>query len=448
MSKKAGLILFLTFTLMALAAGCGDGGKGNPVNPPEASSAPSQTAPPQDSIANPVTLTMFSPWTEDQFQQFVTQPVAKKFPQVTIKRLTPPGTGPQAIANSIAAGEIPDLIYILPGWYTKLLPMGVFSDLTPLIQKDRFDMNRLLPGAVDMTKVYSGNGKVLFIPFSMTTTVLYYNKDIFDKFGVPYPKDKMTYDELTSKISQLAKLEAGTQYRAYITEMQMYTGFNQLSLPFVDPKTNKALIDSEGWKGMLSLVKGLYDADIARPKDEIGMSNPMFADKKILSMDLGRLEFASTLASAKYKDLNWDMASMPVHPQMPNTGLQVNAPSLVITPNSKHKDEAFQVIAYLLSDEVQRDNNKNGMLTVLKDPAIRNSYGANIELLNGKNMKAALLLEPAKPSAFTVYDTYAVNGITAAMKQVITGKKDINTALREQKEVVDKEIQENLVGAP
>jgi multiple sugar transport system substrate-binding protein len=137
------------------------------------------------------------------------------------------------------------------------------------------------------------------------------------------------------------------------------------------------------------------------------------------------------------------MATMPTYKELPKTGTQVNAPYYAITPASKNRDAAFKVIAYLISDPVQIEGNKDGRLTVLKDEAIRKQYGANIKEYAGKHIEAAITLQAAKPRPYTIYDNFGVIHLADAIQDIVLEGKDVNTALREADEATNKDIEAN-----
>ena len=62
---------------------------------------------------------------------------------------------------------------------------GMLADLTPLISRDKYDLNQFLPGLPDRFKV---KGKQYGLP-QLTTfgTLIFYNKALFDQAGVKYP---------------------------------------------------------------------------------------------------------------------------------------------------------------------------------------------------------------------------------------------------------------------
>jgi multiple sugar transport system substrate-binding protein len=432
---------FLLAAAIAVAmTGCSSGGSGS------ASSADKDKGASAAEIAvisKPVTLKIYFPYPDDVYAKFVQDPIAKKFPNVTLERLKPEQGGTEGMNQLIAAGNVPDLFYAVPGWFGKLQVAHVFDDLTPLIKKYSFDMGRLQPAILDTVKSYSTGGRIELLPESMATLMLVYNKGIFDKFGVPYPKDGMTWEQVLNVARSVSKTDNGVAYRGLDFDRFFPINNSQMSLPFVDPKTNKAITTTDGWQKFIAALKSAYDVPGNKPAKTIG-NGPEFFKDKTLAMYIGHINFMNNVMAVPEAELQWDMVTMPTFPELPNTGTQVNTPYYAITPTSEHKDEAFKVIAYLLSDEIQTFYNREGRLTVLKDEAIRNQYGANLKELSGKNVKAVTSLQPAKPRPFTLYDDYVVTELSNALQKTVINNVDLNTALREAGELADKKIEAHI----
>lgn len=79
-------------------------------------------------------------------------------------------------------GQIPDVGYFpslqAPLWAQE----GKLLDLTELIQTDP-----LLSSALPETRYYYGNGRIAGLNTAVEVSLLFYNKDLFDKAGVSYP---------------------------------------------------------------------------------------------------------------------------------------------------------------------------------------------------------------------------------------------------------------------
>jgi multiple sugar transport system substrate-binding protein len=61
---------------------------------------------------------------------------------------------------------------------------GLITDLTPLIERDKFDTSDYIP---EVFAIYQSEGKQWGIPFLTTGTYVYYNMKLFDEAGIPYP---------------------------------------------------------------------------------------------------------------------------------------------------------------------------------------------------------------------------------------------------------------------
>src|SRR5690606_37481474 len=68
-----------------------------------------------DEVDETVSLKIYAPMDDAVFDAYFLQPVQKKFPSVTLERLAGGGVG--GLEQLLAQGIVPDLLYLLPGWY-------------------------------------------------------------------------------------------------------------------------------------------------------------------------------------------------------------------------------------------------------------------------------------------------------------------------------------------
>jgi multiple sugar transport system substrate-binding protein len=61
---------------------------------------------------------------------------------------------------------------------------GLLTDLTPLIERDDVDMDAFIP---EVLAIYNIEGSQWGVPFLTTGSYLFYNMEIFDEAGIPYP---------------------------------------------------------------------------------------------------------------------------------------------------------------------------------------------------------------------------------------------------------------------
>ncbi|GAA3407880.1 ABC transporter substrate-binding protein [Paenibacillus hodogayensis] len=422
---RIGLIA-MTGVVVWATAGCG-----NSAPPAEAGKEGSAGAPPA-----PVTLNFFTHGNSMVLAETIETLVRQKFPHITI-RTTKDGKG-TTIFDVLNAGQTPDLISYSLGSVQDLRTLRLLSDLTPLIQQHKFDLNRLVPGAVEAAKAFSDKGELLLMPFELNNNAIYYNKTIFDKFGVSYPQDGMTWEQLLDLAKKVTRTDGGVSYKGFQYSALNLVYKDQLALGFVDPKTNKAAVNNDAWKRWLDVMTSFYKID---GNAQAGDEKANFLKNQTVAMRTGP-NYLTELPAAMDAGLNVDFAALPRFEGMSAVSSQMNAPFYVIPPSTPHKDEAFQVIAYLLSDEVQTLMARQGRIPIVKEESVRKEYAKDLKGMDGKNLAAFFQDAIAKPAPSTPYDGQAKSIFTnAALVPVYQGKADINTALREAEEQINKFIE-------
>lgn len=380
---------------------------------------------------------------DEDFQRYVVDPVKKKYPQITLQRINTSTKG-MSITDLVAAGDIPDIVANYPGPTASVLnDLGLVYNIEPLMKKYKFDIGRFAPEAVETLRIAGGQDYLAGLPAYTNAFALFYNKDIFDKFGVPYPKDGMYWEDVVEIAKKLTRTEGGTKYRGIfpdgIGRIQQ-----QLSIPFADFTTGKSLLNTDAWHeafqmwGSLFMIPGLTEGDFKVPN--AGKNQDAFIGGT-LAMIASHTNLLFSLRKAP--QVNWDMVTYPQNKKAPGVGQRLDSPILSITAQSKVKDAAFLVIDTILSDEVQTDMMRNGRMTVLKDEKIKQEFGKGLEEFKGKNLAAMTKLKFAVMTPFKYLPDGDVDKIlSTAFNAYIVNEKDLNTALREADEAMNKLIEE------
>jgi raffinose/stachyose/melibiose transport system substrate-binding protein len=102
------------------------------------------------------------------------------------------------IAAEMAANEVPDVFNTWAAGFLKpFVKAGKVYDLTDKLNSDKEWKDRYVPGVYSPLEF---DGKVYALPTTQTVTCLFYNKEIFDKYGL---KEPQTYDDLKNIIKVL-----------------------------------------------------------------------------------------------------------------------------------------------------------------------------------------------------------------------------------------------------
>ncbi|MCC2686213.1 MAG: family 1 extracellular solute-binding protein [Paenibacillaceae bacterium] len=441
-SKTAKILAAATIALATAAlAGCGNG-KTAP-NPDNNQGAAPGT-PPQVST-EPVTLKVYfyqPGFSDEDFKGKFLPYLTKKFPNITYDLMMPQkGT---KIEDIVASGDIPDLFEAGEKEVPNLSVLGVPLDLNSLIKQNQVDMNQFEPVLNSSLKKYSATGESLAMMFAEQYYATFYNKDIFDKFGVGYPTDGMTWDDLIALGKKLTREADGVQYMG-IQAGNAAALAQKFGLDSANEKAKKALIDTEGWRRVFDLGKAMYTIPGNLPElDKFNVVSTIFTqDQNVAIAPYYGDSFINSLEKLQQqgKPMNWDMTSHPTFPDMPGKSHELSFRSFVISKTSKHKDQAFQVVSYIAtSPETQMQLAKDAFGPAMKADTYKQQFGVNREVLKGKNVAAIFKTSPLDIHHINKYDSVVKKALDQPFYDFVSGKTDENTAIRTAQEAADKAI--------
>lgn len=448
MLKRAiGLYVGMIILLLIVTA-CGGGSTKNNQNAEQNGTAPTpvkstdspknnvQTVPP-----DPIKLVMLQDGatiSDEEFFDLIVTPVKTRYPHITVEihRNT---KGNPGLSDLIVGGEFPDFMFTTRHQIKYNKELNTALDLTNLIKKYNVDLNKFDPAAMETSMVFGGSKEQIYgIPFSLNFLALFYNVDLFDRFGVDYPTEGMTWDEVIVLARNFSRTVDGVEYKG-VGAIPAAGGLaTQLSLPLVNSTTLKAEVTTDGWKRVFEVVHAINDI----PGNKGANLNNFLKDKILAMVPSYDARIAALeLLYGTPEDFNWDITQFPSFPERPNTSLDSTGHFLMVSSLSKHKEEAFQVIDLLTSVENQKLITEHGRFTSLNDQTIKDMYGVNMKSLQGKNIKAVFQSVFAPQYQVTDYDLFVTPHINAAIKSVIDGELDINSALRQAEEASNKEIE-------
>jgi ABC-type glycerol-3-phosphate transport system substrate-binding protein len=424
-----------SMALMLLAGvmgGCGnEGGAG------QGGSLPGN---PESKVSSePVTLKLGTHLTiNDEFNKLYVEPVRKKYPNITLEVV--PGSSLEQYDKYIAAGQIPDIYITFNGNLPLFQDRNLIEDMSPKFKEQKTDLSRFQENYLnDIRYAVNEKGELYGLPVETTFHALYYNKNIFDKRGVPYPKDGMLWEDTIELARKVTFLESGVQYRGLdITNIPRLA--QPLGLEYVDRKTEKAIVATDAWRRVFDLGKQIYAIDGNAPSataDQNGANG--FLKTQIVAM-LSDVNNFSRMPEAEKTGLSWDVVQHPSYKEKPNTFGNASVYLAGVTKMSKYKEQAMQVMEVWTSDEAQLAISRAGRVSPLRNADVQKSFGQDNPVLKGKNMAGIVKSQPVK------YPTYAYREIgekviRAKFDQFVKGGIDANTALRQAEEEINKAVE-------
>lgn len=385
----------------------------------------------------PVTVTLnatTSYISDADLNLLIIEPLKKKYPYITVERVT--GTLPQLMN----AGVIPDLVVTHNGDILGYSGDGFMSDLGELVKKHGIDMGRFSP---EIVKSLTFEGKLMAIPYAVNFTALYYNKDIFDKFGIAYPKDGLTWDETIELGKKVTREENGVKYRGIDPETPSRLT-RVLGIDSVDYKTNKATVDNDNWRTVFDIYKKAFSIPgnmTSTGEVTTGKGNKDFFEDKTLAMypTVNRISFL--MENAPKNGLNWDVAQYPSMPGKPGINTDVDAHLFGIPVTAKNKDAAMKVLEIITSDEVQMEmTRKTGRVSPLKDAKFAEAFAKDLPGTIGKNIAGIFKSKRIEAPIRSKYTNQNQPFINKELEAYVKGTQDLNTSIRNVEEAINKNI--------
>ncbi|MBW7452471.1 ABC transporter substrate-binding protein [Paenibacillus sepulcri] len=437
--------LQLAMLMVFLGACTSTGNNGSPNSPdPHPSNESADDEDFKKLGAEPLELKFYSygsTFTDSEFAIMIADPIHKKYPNVTIKRITPAeDTPPEEVLTTYT----PDIIFSSAN--PQLVRTGVFQDLRELIKRHHFDESRLKPIGYDYIKsITKGRGDAISaLPFNINQQIMYYNKDLFDKFGVPYPTEKqLTWDQTLEIAAKLTRTESGVHYVGLAADN--LTGLSKsLALPLLDAETGDAAIDTPEWRRIFDLQKRIFDIPGYIATDKFwNWGRDQFMKDQVIGM---RVSFLANMVGPLEElrqqgvEFNWDFAPSPnFEDQLPKTR-EAQIHTIGISSKSPHQDEAFQVLQELLSDEGQRIIARNGRVPAIINPELEKEFGQDIPVLKGKTIQNVFVGTPILNHYIHPYETDILIRLTEATEDLAINGLDVNSAIRKATEAINKDV--------
>jgi multiple sugar transport system substrate-binding protein len=421
--------------LVVFTVGCGDKSPG--------SAEGTGSMPPAADPPKPVTLKFYSwsTFTEATFKTQIADPVSKKYPHITLQFV--PRTNTMMPEHLAVSGSTVDILSHATNVMGRFREVGLLEDMTPLLQEQQIKLDRFLPEAVETIREKSVAG-LMALPYGINFGGMVYNKDIFDRFGVPYPKDGMLFEDIVELSKRLSRVDGGVEYYGY--DASNAVGLSApLSLNAVNPKMEKAELGIPGWATVFDLAKRINDQSTA-PLKLVSLAPQI--DRFVKTRNVAMLQLSgggltSFFALAREnKDFNWDLVQSPSFKERPNTGGPVTVnPMFSVASNSPHKEEAMRVIDWLTSADSQGVLASSCGFPSVKDEAVQKQFCADFPELKSKSLAAVFKSKHAPSSNPTDYEGDATAVINKMFsEQLLPGTKDMNTFIRDSSEEINKII--------
>ncbi|RKP56964.1 extracellular solute-binding protein [Cohnella endophytica] len=386
---------------------------------------------------------------------------------------------PVAEMEKLVKEQQPDALYLTEDQYAKLAGKGMLYDLDAVVKQDEFDLDGFQPSVIELLKA-KGSGKLFGLSPSFSTQALYYNKDLFDKYGIPYPTDGMSWEDAMRLAARFpAKKDGDDALNGLFQSSQTSNPFELVrtigeakGLTYADADAGTVSIDSPEWKSIFqAVIDGYKSGSISMPSDNGGAGGGVFRSmgggKMAISITPDSMRFMSGQAAmtidgpmimnlmgmetkigaagavrsskstdsttvkpmgSPFKKFEWDVVTVPVDPSQPDVTGNMSLDSVFsINAASENLSAAWEFLKYANGEQLAKTSAKSSPSLSARTAYKTQESGKNIDAFYALKANSQAILQTLPEGFAADFSQLAAEQI----KQVVAGSATLDQALKE-----------------
>ncbi|SDF88561.1 multiple sugar transport system substrate-binding protein [Fontibacillus panacisegetis] len=310
---------------------------------------------------------------KDSFDFFYGNLFRAKYPNIEV-----------AITNNV---DEPDVFALTFDKYEEFLDEGKLYDLSNAITNDAFKLEGMNQDVIDLLR-QSGRGKLYGLPPYFSNRALFYNKDLFDKYKIPYPTDGMTWGE----VLQLAKrfpIEDGVSglytrsLGDLLSDMQLAKGLEKINI-----KDMKVTVNTDSYKKLFQTIEDANETQAINffEHDGFAKNDPFITGQSAMFFGyytyLNNNIYGVKQEQGEDLNLNWDVVTAPVDESNREATPYFFIPMIfAVNAESQNVQAAWEFVKFVNSEEFAKVNSR----TTTNNIPTRTDYVYNPE---GKRLEA------------------------------------------------------------
>lgn len=285
----------------------------------------------------------------------------------------------EKVLTSIAAGSPPDVMLVdaedLPAFVGTPgdTGRGVLLDLAPYAPRVGVDPSAFHPLVLDL---FRRDGRLWALPKDFTPMVIYYNQDVFDRAGVPYPSGEWTWDEFLETARRLTRDTDGDgradqwgfgwSRQFFYLQAWIWAGGGDILGPRKNGEPRASgYLDAPATTEAVRFYLDLVDVHAVSPRIEMtrramGGVTRLFYSGRIGMMLSGHWSGATLQLHEEAGRLRYGVAPIP-HREGVEPATVLYAAGWAVPREAEHRRWAVQVAAFLSGPLAQRIRARSGL---------------------------------------------------------------------------------------
>lgn len=294
--------------------------------------------------------------------------------EISFEFIRPDQTQVDPIKGTIEelASENPaDLVFLNYAVLPEFIDQNLLINLDAFIKRDKYDISDISPNVINAIRAF-GDTKLYGLAPTFSSSVLIYNKTLFDNSNTPYPS-MITWDGVFDlarhiKMKNIDKNVYGFSF-SWSWHEELYGSLMQslvppLDLHFVNNTSDKMTVNNTEWESIWSTIEVLIDEKIIpnhQEINEINIQNNTFGENAFLSGKVAMTiidyrNFSRMLQLVNNSKLEipfeWDISTFPVHSHLPQLGRQMSMEPLIsVNSRAQNIEDSWDFIKFVNSND-------------------------------------------------------------------------------------------------
>jgi len=389
-------------------------------------------------LASAQKLVLASWGTQEEIQAYqqVLRVFQERNPGIQVEYINIPSNEYLAkITAMMAAGIPPDVFFINNIDFPGLASRRVLRPLDPFIQRDKYPMGDIFPGIL---KAFQWGGVQYGLSRDVSNLVVFYNRNLLRKAGLPDPKPDWTWDDFLRYAKALTVEKDGKRVQWGVSFQTFYLFWQpwvwSAGGRFYSPDHSKFLLNSPfSLEGLQFYLDLRYKHRVAPTPEEAQDRGPftMFLNGQTGMIVDGRWRVPTLKARAKF-----DFDVVPFPRGKAGSIVDIDGSGWVMAAGTRNPEAAWKLLSFLAGPEAIQIFTKTGLIIPARGVDVKNVEKSI------QNLKDFFVPPPPKSQHFflTVNKTArptetferwneALQLINKALEPVWQGKAELKAAL-------------------
>jgi multiple sugar transport system substrate-binding protein len=251
------------------------------------------------------------------------------------------------LSTAFASGDAPDVFLINYREYAPFVQRGAVHAIGPLMAREGVDPADYYP---EPLRAFTYDDALQCMPQNISSLVVYWNRGLFARAGVPAPAAGWTWDEFVATARALtAGGVKGVGIDASITRMAPFIWSSGGTIVDDDETPTRTTLHEPGARAALDAVVDLIGTGATPTKEELAAQGlpEQFMTGKLAMFLSSRVEVP---ALREQRGLDFDVAALPVMAQPASV---LHSDAYCVASSSENRAAAAKFVAYAVGSQGQ-----------------------------------------------------------------------------------------------